>query len=340
MKTRSFLFLLLIASCTRTDRVGLETFGVRGAHARSDGTCDPGLVNCAGTCEEGCDAGSQCAAIGAPCVGANDCCPGASCLSVGGSEYHCVAIMADAGTVDTGGGNPDATMMEDSGTCLADGQECNVTARPCCSGMCSSADGSPGHCIASTGCSLTSMPPGIDFGTLAVGSTGAQTFTLFNNGGAACPINGMELDDTSQEFTFAPPMLPAVLQPGQSIAADVGFDPTQAGTVTATIIVRSTGAVVVLQVSVIGRATGTLPDASIMDSGTQCVTIGDPCTDPSSCCSGGTCNPSFGICVLNGLDAGMCVANGQVCSTNSDCCSDNCITRVSPGRCCQPGGCP
>ena len=47
-----------------------------------------------------------------------------------------------------------------------------------------------------------------------------------------------------------------------------------------------------------------------------------------------------GSCCIPSSDAGTCQPNGKACTTASQCCSNNCITRVSPGFCCEPGGCP
>ena len=41
-----------------------------------------------------------------------------------------------------------------------------------------------------------------------------------------------------------------------------------------------------------------------------------------------------------GPSATCCQPNSNACSTAADCCSGNCITRTSPGFCCQAGGCP
>jgi hypothetical protein len=75
--------------------------------------------------------------------------------------------------------------------------------------------------------------------------------------------------------------------------------------------------------------------------------VGGPCggftTMPKRCLPGLICQPAGlpdapGTCVRP--DGGACQGNGGACITNDDCCSHNCITRTSPGFCCQPGGCP
>jgi hypothetical protein len=74
--------------------------------------------------------------------------------------------------------------------------------------------------------------------------------------------------------------------------------------------------------------------------------VGYPCggftMNPRRCLPGLICKPASlpdapGTCAPPGS---LCVVNGEACSTGGECCSNNCITRTSPGYCCQPGGCP
>jgi hypothetical protein len=75
--------------------------------------------------------------------------------------------------------------------------------------------------------------------------------------------------------------------------------------------------------------------------------VGGPCggftTHPKQCLPGLVC-VYHGVPDIPGMcevpDGGACQPNGASCLRNSDCCSDNCILRLTPGYCCQPGGCP
>ncbi len=75
-----------------------------------------------------------------------------------------------------------------------------------------------------------------------------------------------------------------------------------------------------------------------VNTGASCATT---CPDGSNPCVNACTNHQ---CVQRGCpaatDGGSCQPLAGPCTVNSDCCSDNCITRVSPGYCCVPGGCP
>jgi hypothetical protein len=83
-------------------------------------------------------------------------------------------------------------------------------------------------------------------------------------------------------------------------------------------------------------ADGTNPCGNVC-VGNQCVMRGCP-NDVDGGLDGGSSDA--GGSDAGSSDGGSCQPNGGQCSVPGDCCSGNCITRVSPGYCCEPGGCP
>jgi hypothetical protein len=149
------LSLCLVGCTSRTDILGTQRVGARGAPPDDAGVCDPGLVVCRGVCDtaDACaiDAGSQCIATGDQCTDLSRCCdPTARCDGMNGGPGHCVLnLHEDGGAQDTG--SPDAN---DGGTmCVASGDTCTDLSQCCdpaehCSGM----NGAPGHCVQAVGC--------------------------------------------------------------------------------------------------------------------------------------------------------------------------------------------
>ncbi len=313
MRIGFVLLAVSAASCTRTDNVGFQLGGL-GEHARDDGTCDPGFVNCASYCYTACDGGSQ---------------------------------------------NPDGSTAPDTGadggmSCLPEGSECTDFSRCCPGTLCDGQNGGPGHCRSGdmpdsgSHCDLQASPARVDIGSLSVGSTTVRSFSLVNAGLGACRVLSFSLaQGSSSELGVAGPATPFDLPAGTSQQISVMFDPVQPGMVSGAVDVIWEGILgTPLSVPITADGTGMAIDAGpAPDVGPHCVAVGDSCDNLGAlCCQGATCADVGGgrhVCVTSALDAGtMCLPNASTCTSNDQCCSRNCILRVSPGFCCEPGGCP
>lgn len=102
-------------------------------------------------------------------------------------------------------------------------------------------------------------PESHDFGSLPVGATASQDFTISNIGEGTLGINSIAIS-TNPMLTLANlPTLPASLTAGQNISFTVNYAPTAAGTHTATVtITDNLGAKAVHTVNITGTATETL----------------------------------------------------------------------------------
>lgn len=89
----------------------------------------------------------------------------------------------------------------------------------------------------------------MDFGSIAVGTSASQSLVLSNTGNAGATINSVTT--TNAAFPVTAPALPFVLNAGYSITLQVGFVPSAAGTVNATLAVAATG-LATLDVSLAG----------------------------------------------------------------------------------------
>jgi hypothetical protein len=99
-------------------------------------------------------------------------------------------------------------------------------------------------------------PESHDFGSLAIGATASQDFTISNIGEGTLGINSITIS-TNPMLTLANlPTLPASVAAGQNISFTVNYAPTAAGTHTATVtITDNLGAKAVHTVNITGTAT-------------------------------------------------------------------------------------
>ncbi|HVR43315.1 MAG TPA: choice-of-anchor D domain-containing protein [Thermoanaerobaculia bacterium] len=113
--------------------------------------------------------------------------------------------------------------------------------------------GEGGIAIASARASLTLSRPVVHFGSVPVGSTATQTLVATNSGTAPLGLERPELEAGSAAFGARAP-LPAVLQPGESVAVDLLFDAAERGEYSGRLILRVEGGVTATA-ELIGAAT-------------------------------------------------------------------------------------
>jgi hypothetical protein len=189
----------------------------------------------------------------------------------------------------------------------------------------------------------------VDIGSLAIGSTTVRSFSIVNASLAGCNVVSFALaQGSSSELGVAGPAVPFYVPAGTtSQEISIMFDPVQPGMVTGAVNVQYDAPSPQIVVPITAEGTGMAIDGgSAPDVGPHCVAIGDPCDNIGTlCCQGAACIDIGGghqACVFTAaLDGGtMCLPNSSSCTNNDQCCSQNCIQRVSPGYCCEPGGCP
>jgi hypothetical protein len=84
---------------------------------------------------------------------------------------------------------------------------------------------------------LSVNPIGIDFGSVAAGTTGTQTLTLISTGTEAVVVNSVAVSGGG--FSLSGASFPATLIPGQQLALQVEFAPGSAGNAAGQIVVSS-----------------------------------------------------------------------------------------------------
>jgi hypothetical protein len=87
---------------------------------------------------------------------------------------------------------------------------------------------------------LTIDATSIPFGAVVVNKATAQTVTLTSSGTAAVTVNAVAVTGTG--FSASPVSLPATLNPGQTLAVTLTFDPTTSGAATGQLSVSSNSA--------------------------------------------------------------------------------------------------
>jgi len=104
----------------------------------------------------------------------------------------------------------------------------------------SNATNSPGV-ISATGTGvqpqLSASPASLNFGSVAVGSSGSQTITLSNTGSAVATISQTVISGTG--YTMSGLTIPTTLAVGASASFGVQFAPTAAGSVSGSVTVTS-----------------------------------------------------------------------------------------------------
>lgn len=79
------------------------------------------------------------------------------------------------------------------------------------------------------------VPLAKNFGTVLMNNTAAQTFTVFNSGGAALTVNSVSLTGSTMYNLQNVPVLPLTLNPGVNFTFTARYQPTAPGSHTATI---------------------------------------------------------------------------------------------------------
>ena len=80
----------------------------------------------------------------------------------------------------------------------------------------------------------------LDFGTVTLNSTSTKTLTLTSSGSGPLTVSSIALSGTG--FSMSGAVLPATVDPGQSLNIQVSFDPTQTGLASGTINISSNSA--------------------------------------------------------------------------------------------------
>lgn len=85
--------------------------------------------------------------------------------------------------------------------------------------------------------SLTVSPGQISFGNVVVGTTSSQAATITNSGGTSVTVSSISSSTTG--FSVSGISLPFVLGPNASTSFSIGFDPTNTGSVSGTVILAN-----------------------------------------------------------------------------------------------------
>src|SRR5271163_4378787 len=179
-------------------------------------------------------------------------------------------------TINAGGSASFSTIFAPTATGAASGSISIV----------SNAPGSPAT-IALTGTGiqgqLGATPSSVNFGSVAVGSSGSQTITLTNSGTASVAISQVSTSGTG--FSMTGLSAPSTLTAGQSTSLTAKFSPTAAGNATGSISIVSNAPGSPLVIALSGSGTATQPQltispasvafgsVSVGSSGTQTVTL-------------------------------------------------------------------
>jgi hypothetical protein len=107
----------------------------------------------------------------------------------------------------------------------------------------------------------------LSFGSVAVGSTKATTFTASNSGSTSITISSVAI--TSQNFLLASPALPITLAAGQKTPIGITFTPSAAGAFSAT-------------ATIVSNASNPTAAIALTGSGTNSVTAGQLALTPTS----------------------------------------------------------
>ncbi|PID95608.1 MAG: hypothetical protein CSA94_00740, partial [Bacteroidetes bacterium] len=96
---------------------------------------------------------------------------------------------------------------------------------------------------------ITVTPENYDFGSIEVGQTATNTFTVMNTGNATLTISGITL---SGNAAFTTNGMPTAVAPNENYTFDVVFMPTAAGMVSATVTIANNSATPTVMVTVSG----------------------------------------------------------------------------------------
>lgn len=109
---------------------------------------------------------------------------------------------------------------------------------------------------------ISASTANLDLGTVTVGQTATQGFTVTNTGGTAATLSGVS--SSAAMFSASGPAFPATINPGQTIPFTVSFAPTATGNASGVITVASdaSNAPTAVAVSGSGVATATAPTIS------------------------------------------------------------------------------
>jgi Abnormal spindle-like microcephaly-assoc'd, ASPM-SPD-2-Hydin/Protein of unknown function (DUF1573) len=109
---------------------------------------------------------------------------------------------------------------------------------------------------------ISASTASLDLGTVTVGNTATQGFTVTNTGGTAATLSGVTSSATM--FATSGPTFPATINPGQTIPFTVSFAPTATGNASGVITVASdaSNAPTAVAVSGSGVASTTAPTIS------------------------------------------------------------------------------
>jgi hypothetical protein len=90
----------------------------------------------------------------------------------------------------------------------------------------------------STGPNIEVVPNALDFGAVRPGATAQRTVVVQNTGNRPLTISGMQVTPAG-DLTVAPPVLPAVLGPGERLLVPITFAPLVEGTFSAMLLIAS-----------------------------------------------------------------------------------------------------
>lgn len=124
--------------------------------------------------------------------------------------------------------------------------------------------------ISGTGVAPTAdiTPSALTFGSVRVGSSGTDSFTITNNGTADLVLSGLTMAGTNpNDFKLTLPTLPLTIKPGANISIAVIFSPTAAGSRTATATITNSASTKTIDFSGTGTAPAIQLSASSLSFG-------------------------------------------------------------------------
>jgi len=114
---------------------------------------------------------------------------------------------------------------------------------------------------AGTQAALAASPSSFNFGSVLVGNSGTQAFTITNSGTTAANISGITVAGTG--YSLSGVSTPLTLNPGQNTSFTAKFTPASAGNLTGTISIASDAPGSPLAISLSGTGTQAQPQLTI-----------------------------------------------------------------------------
>jgi hypothetical protein len=159
---------------------------------------------------------------------------------------------------------------------------------------------------AGTQAALAASPSSFSFGSVLVGSTGTQAFTLTNSGTTAANISGIIASGTG--FTLTGVSAPLTLNPGQNTSFTAKFAPASAGNLTGSISIASDAPGSPLAIPLSGTGTQAQPQLAISPTSVNFGSVAVGSTGSQSVSLSNTGNAALTITAISPSGSGFGVS--------------------------------